>query len=537
MHGEPVKRPPGTIVMRPHWQCSIKRDGTRRSRNCCDGSPQSAPLPHGIASTCSSCVEQPAQRLFFALAARENCRVYGDDAQDACALSPPPETPTFVSIDDAYADWCEHRFKKKLDRSPVLPVLHALQGHPKSGKLWEKHIAAILRSPKFGFKSTTHDKSVCSATFEGTKMLLLRQVDDFAVACPTEDIAKRLCAQIGKALQSPSEDAPPFKHLGLIKDFNGLDVAQCSDAIKLSCEKCIDRVLTTHGWSKPPPPVPSKPSAPLPVDAVTSICAHPGPPENTAEHAAPAAKHGFAYRTLLGELLCACVACRPDIGHATIALSKFSMCPHDHHFAMLKKVAKCLRAAKDWGIIYRWSQPDTSLPPSNFIRSAMDPQLPEFPAVDTQEPVAFLDAAHANDLRNRRSTAGHAFPLCSGAVSYRCKTQPITATSSTEAEFLAAVAAAKHARHMRAIMTDLGFPPKGPMHCDNQSAINVINARVLTERSRHIDIQHFATQDWKESGAIVMEFISGVINPSDDLTKPLGWVLHDRHARQIMGHC
>jgi len=83
-----------------------------------------------------------------------------------------------------------------------------------------------------------------SATFEGTRILLLHQVDDFAVACPNEDLAKRLYDQIGKALQLPSEDTPPFKYLGLIKDFNGLDVAQYSDAIKLSCEKYIDRVLT-----------------------------------------------------------------------------------------------------------------------------------------------------------------------------------------------------------------------------------------------------------------------------------------------------
>jgi len=61
MYGEPVRKLPGAIVLRPHWQCSIKQDGTRRSRNCCDGSPRSAPLLHGIASTCSSCVEQPAQ--------------------------------------------------------------------------------------------------------------------------------------------------------------------------------------------------------------------------------------------------------------------------------------------------------------------------------------------------------------------------------------------------------------------------------------------------------------------------------------------
>jgi len=221
------------------------------------------------------------------------------------------------------------------------------------------------------------------------------------VACPNEDLAKRLYAQIGKALQLPSEDAPPFKYLGLIKDFNGLDVAQHSDAIKLSCEKYIDRVLTTHGWSKPSPPTPTKPSAPLPVDAVTSLYAHQGPPENTAEHAALVAKYGFAYHTLLGELLYAYVTCRPDIGYATITLSKFSTCPHDHHFAMLKKVVKYLRATKDWGIIYRRSQPDTSLPPSNFVRSTMDAALPDFPTIDTQEPIAFLDAAHANDLCNR----------------------------------------------------------------------------------------------------------------------------------------
>jgi len=75
------------------------------------------------------------------------------------------------------------------------------------------------------------------------------------------------------------------------------------------------------------------------------------------------------------------------------------------------------------------------------------------------------------------------------------------------------------------------------MFCDNQSAINMINAHAPTERSRYIDIQHFATQDWKESGAIVMEFISGAINPSDAFMKPLGWVLHDGQARRAMGHC
>ena len=29
----------------------------------------------------------------------------------------------------------------------------------------------------------------------------------------------------------------------------------------------------------------------------------------------------------------------------------------------------------------------------------------------------------------------------------------------------------------------------------------------------------------------------GILSPSDDLTKPLGWVLHAHHACHNMGHC
>ena len=157
LFGSPVTKPPGAIVLRPHWQYSIKRDGTRRSRNCCDGSPRAAPILHGLISTYSSCVEQPIQRMFLSLAASLGYNVYGGDALDAFAHSPPPVVPTYVSIDDAYADWYLWKTGQKIDRSKVLPVLHALQGHPESGKLWESHINSILFSPELNFKCTTHD--------------------------------------------------------------------------------------------------------------------------------------------------------------------------------------------------------------------------------------------------------------------------------------------------------------------------------------------------------------------------------------------
>ena len=64
----------------------------------------------------------------------------------------------------------------------------------------------------------------------------------------------------------------------------------------------------------------------------------------------------------------------------------------------------------------------------------------------------------------------------------------------------------------------------------------MINASRPTERARHIDIQHFAIQEWRQQGDILMRHLPGIINPSDQLTKNLGWILHSRHARRSMGH-
>ena len=64
----------------------------------------------------------------------------------------------------------------------------------------------------------------------------------------------------------------------------------------------------------------------------------------------------------------------------------------------------------------------------------------------------------------------------------------------------------------------------------------MVNESRPTPRARHIDIQHFAIQEWREIGDILMRHCPGVLNSSDDLTKALGWVLHSRHARRSMGH-
>lgn len=284
-------------------------------------------------------------------------------------------------------------------------------------------------------------------------------------------------------LQLPSEPKAPFSYLGLLNDFNGVDVDQFSDRIVIKCETYIDRLLRSHGWSQPSKndldPSSDHACSPLPTNCIATLYSSQGFPENSAEHRHLVEKFGFAYCTLLGKLLYVYVTCCPDIGYAVITLSKFAACPSDYHFASLQKIAKYLCRTKSWGIHFHRSSENSLLPPYTGVSYHVEPNLLLFPELPSDCTLpGFIDATHANDLRNRRSTTGYAFLMAKGCVSYRCKTQPLTATSSTEAEFYAAVTAAKHAKYLCAILDELNLSQSlpTPLYCDNKSAINIVNA-------------------------------------------------------------
>ena len=90
---------------------------------------------HAFVKTYSSCVEHLIQCQFIALAAEKNDRLFGGNAKDPFACSLAPEVPTFMMINNQCYNWYLNCFGKELDKSRVLPVLRALQGHPESGKL------------------------------------------------------------------------------------------------------------------------------------------------------------------------------------------------------------------------------------------------------------------------------------------------------------------------------------------------------------------------------------------------------------------
>jgi len=246
----------------------------------------------------------------------------------------------------------------------------------------------------------------------------------------------------------------------------------------------------------------------------------------------------FSYRGLLGELLYSFIIVHVSIGNAIQFLSRFSSSPHSDHYLALKTVCRYLRRHKSEGLIYWRTKPVEVLPKVPFEILHADPVLPGFPKYELTDLVAFADAAYATDIKTRRSVSGYVIVYAGAAVAYKAKMQPTVATSSTEAEFIAAVYTAKAVKHLHSVLSDLGLLPLKPsiIYEDNKAAIDMINDSKPTTRSRHIDVQHFAIQEWRDKGEIEMHHIPGVINPADDETKSLSWTLHSRHSRRTMGH-
>ena len=77
--------------------------------------------------------------------------------------------------------------------------------------------------------------------------------------------------------------------------------------------------------------------------------------------------------------------------------------------------------------------------------------------------------------------------MAEGDVVYRSKTQAVSALSSTEAEFFAAVAVAKVILYLRSILRELHLPMTAPtiIYKDNEACIKIINSDHHTPNPPH----------------------------------------------------
>lgn len=535
MFGDPTEVDSDGAVFNLVWTYVVKElDKRKKARMTCDGSTRGGKV-RVLDHTYANCVDQTSSRLFYAAAAAENLVIYGADVSNAFGEAPPPKQGFFIKPDKAFREWwtkCKGR--PPIPKGHVIPVLAAMQGHPEAPRLWEKHADAILRS--CGLTPTIHEPCLYSGLINGERVILMRQVDDFAIAASSERTCNILFDMIDEQLTIP------LKRLGLINMFNGLDIQQTRDWIKVSCATYLTKISERHlkNWMSNEnvagarlTPLPSRDSF------MKTFLAAKGNPDPKVQ-AALAKKWGFSYRSGIGELIYALVTCRPDLSYAVTRCSQYSACPHEIHYHGVKHLLKYAYNTKDDGIYFWRATPNMDLPavdPPSTKSNEHDLLMDGRPKHDATDLHAYVDADWAGCPQTRRSFTGTVLCLSGGPVAYKCKLEPTVALSSTEGEYMGAVQCGRMILFVRSVMWDLGIPQVAAslIYEDNDAATKMANARKPTPRTRHMDIKYHALCEWVEQDLMTLERIDTSQNLADHFTKSLGATLFQRHTDYIMG--
>jgi hypothetical protein len=312
-----------------------------------------------LGDTYAGSLEQNGSRIFWAATALNNYITIGADASNAFAEAPAPKAPLFVTIDQQYREWYATKFPDKPDipKDYVLRVYGALQGHPESARLWALLIDKIIRNLQL--HPCTHEPCLYfSNNYNNTaKMVLfLRQVDDFAISCEDTATALDVIDKIN------SKMTIVVKQLGLIDRFNGVDVLQSRNFIKLFNRTYIEKILVRHDWIHNEKQYLHSFPTPMLSDNEYQRKLETQPTPTDAEIKQLENEVGFGYRQAIGELIYAMVTCRPDISYSVIKLSQYSTRPTKIHFDAVKNIYRYLNKTKDEGIHYWRQSPRDDLP-------------------------------------------------------------------------------------------------------------------------------------------------------------------------------
>ncbi|GJU76389.1 putative ribonuclease H-like domain-containing protein [Tanacetum coccineum] len=134
---------------------------------------------------------------------------------------------------------------------------------------------------------------------------------------------------------------------------------------------------------------------------------------------------------------------------------------------------------------------------------------------------AFSDSDYGGSNLDRKSTTGGCQFLGQRLISWQCKKQTIVATSTTEAEYVAASNYCGQVLWVQNQLLDYGFNfMNTKIHIDNESTICIMKNPVYHSKTKYIEIRHHFIRDCYEKKLISVEKIHTDLNVADLLTKP-----------------
>jgi hypothetical protein len=219
------------------------------------------------------------------------------------------------------------------------------------------------------------------------------------------------------------------------------------------------------------------------------------------------------YRTLVGKLLYTVTCTRPDLTFSVNMCARFVQKPTEIHEGAVKKILRYISGTLDHGLVYQRNMENEDL-----------------------RLIAYVDSDFACDKHDSKSTTGYVIMLAGCAIAWRTTKQKSNATSTVEAEFMAASTAAKEVIWLHLLLTEiLGVKSlmRPLLRLDNEGAEALSKAECMSEKTKHIRYTYHFLRECHNTGLLEITHISGKENPADMFTKPLAREVFGQHVCRI----
>ncbi|GKB56521.1 putative ribonuclease H-like domain-containing protein [Tanacetum coccineum] len=399
-----------------------------------------------------------AIRLFLAFASFMGFIVYQMDVKSAFLYGTIDEE-VYVSQPPGFVD-PDHPKK-------VYKVVKALYGLHQAPRAWYATLSTFLE--KHGYKRGTIDKTLFIKRDKKDIMLVQVYVDDIIFG----STKKSWCDEFEALMKSRFQ----MSSMGELTFFLGLQVKQNKAGIFISQDKYVAEILKKFDLV-------NVKTAITPMETKVAL--------TKDEEAVDVDVH--LYRSMIGSLMYL-TASRPDIMYAVCVCSRFQVTPKTSHLNAVKRIFKYLKGKPHLGLWYPRESP-----------------------FDLE---AFSDSDYGGSNLDRKSTTGGCQFLGQRLISWQCKKQTIVATSTTEAEYVAAANCCGQVLWVQNQLLDYGFNfMNTKIHIDNESTICIVKNPVYHSKTKHIEIRHHFIRDCYEKKLISVEKIHTDLNVADLLTKP-----------------
>ncbi|GJT13043.1 putative ribonuclease H-like domain-containing protein [Tanacetum coccineum] len=312
----------------------------------------------------------------------------------------------------------------------VYKVVKTLYGLHQAPRAWYATLSTFLL--KHGYRRGTIDKTLFLKKHKRYIILVQVYVDDIIFG----STKKAWCDEFEALMKGEFE----MSDMGELTFFLGLQVQQRPDGIFISQDKYVQEILkkfdlecvktATTPYEAPKPMSKNEPDSPVNV---------------------------HLYISMIGSLMYL-TASRPDIMFVVSACSRNQVTPTTSNLEAVKKIFKYLKGQPRLGLWYPRELP--------FVLEA------------------YSDSDYAGANKDRKSTTGGCQFLGRRLISWQCKKQTIMATSSTEAEYVAAANCCGQTNGSRVFIFPTGRPLPTAQNLNLISTASIAAPRYKDEHNK-----------------------------------------------------